>query len=503
MLALVAFMMMAMLGVTAMVVDVGRVYISYHELQASTDAAALAGGEAMGQPNSTSTTTDSAVDLYSSTTSDKNAYSNLSNVTTAVTLKCLTTLTADNIPCYGAGSYNAVQVTQTVNMPTTFAAIFGMSTVPLSATATAAMAGAATTPYNVAIILDATLSQTSTDDNCGSGVTEMQCELNGVQVLLENLLPCASELGTCTISNGQSANSVDRVALFTFPALTSTTASVNTSCTSPITKAWANKYGYANDPTYGYYSLYPQTVWPSIATAGAYTFPTPGATSYTPGTNPTYQVTPFLSDYRVSDTATTLNPNSLLYNALGVSSSCGGILPPNYDGNVGTYYAGVIYAAQSALINEQSLNPGSENVMIILSDGDATAPQSYGGFTGMPSPATSNGTYPSYNDECAQAVTAAKYASSTAATGGTKVYSIAYGAENSGCAADSPRISPCTTMQDMASNPAYFFSDYTQSGSGHDTNCVGTGATTTNLSQIFYDVYTSLSKARLIPNGTT
>ena len=503
MLVLVALMMTALLGVTAMVVDVGRMYVSYHQLQASTDAAALAGGEAMGQQNSTSATTQNAVNLYSSSPSDKNANSNLPNVQTSITLKCLTTLAAQNIPCYGAGSYNAVQVTQSLNMPTTFAAIFGTSSVPMAATSTAAMAGSATTPYNVAIILDATLSQNSTDDNCGTNVTEMQCELNGAQVLLQNLLPCATAVGTCSISNGQSANAVDRVALFTFPAISATTASVDTSCTSPPTASFANQNGYASNPSFGgYYSMMPQAAWTKWPTALAYSFPNAGATSYSPGTtstSPTYQVTPFLSDYRVSDTATTLNPNSQLYNALGVSSSCGGIATPNYDGDFGTYYAGVIYAAQSALVAQQSANPATENVMIILSDGNATAPRTNGNVTVMPSPATSSGSYPSWTNECAQAVTAAQYA---ARTGGTKVYAIAYGSETSGCTSDSSGITPCATMQAMASNPAYFFSDYLQSGSGANANCVGTGATTTNLSQIFYDVYTSLSKARLIPNST-
>lgn len=516
MMIMIALMMMATLGVTAFVIDVGRVSLSYHQLQASTDAAALAAGEALGQPGSTSTSTNAAGILYSSQSSDKNTFGSMSGVIATVTPYCSTTLensTTSPVPCLGAGSYNAVKVTQTVSVPTTFAALFGTKTVPLSATATAAMYGAPTTPYNVAIILDATLSQASTDDNCGTNVTEMTCELEGVQVLLQNLLPCATQTSNCSISNGVSTNSVDRVALFTFPALTVGTASVDTSCPTAITAqgAWTNGYQY--DPTYGYYSMVPETAWSGIPTATSYSFPTVGATSYSPATSPsttpTYQVTPFLSDYRISDTATTLNtgtsgvPASLLVKAIGGVSGCSGMLPPNFDGDIGTYYAGVIYAAQSALVAEQSANPGSQNVIILLSDGDATAPQSddfYGTTVyPMPSPATSNGTYPSWNNECHQAITAAQYA----ANQGTRIYAIAYGSENSGCASDSPGITPCSTMQNIASSASYFFSDYAQSGSGIDQNCIGTGATTTNLQKIFQDVYVSLSNARLIPNGTS
>ncbi len=51
-------------------------------------------------------------------------------------------------------------------------------------------------------------------------------------------------------------------------------------------------------------------------------------------------------------------------------AGCTGITAP---GGEGTYYAQVIYAAQAALVAQQTANPGSQNAMIILSDGNATA----------------------------------------------------------------------------------------------------------------------------------
>ncbi len=502
MLVMLAFMMMGVFGLFAVVIDVGRSFLDYHQLLASTDAAALAGGRALGQSGSTSSSTSSEVNTYSSANGGLNVYRNLTGVTVSTTLKCLTTLTNAGIPCFGAGSYNAVQVTQSVTVPTSFAAIFGTSSVPMSATATAGMAGGQTTPYNVAIILDATLSQTSQDDNCNT--TEMQCEMNGVQVLLQSLLPCPASAISCNISNGMSADSVDRVSLFTFPALSVGTASIDANCTTPIPSPTRNN-GYYYDSGFGNYVMMPTSPWSGVPTAVPYSYPTVGASSYqpasSPSSTPTYQVTGFLSDYRTSDTATTLNSNSLLVKALGGVSGCGGMLPANYDGDIGTYYAGVIYAAQSALTAELAAFPGSQNVIVLLSDGNANSPQSFSsnGVTvnPMPSPATSSGTYPSWVNECNQAVTAAQYAASQ----GTKVYSIAYGSESSGCTSDTTAITPCQTMQNIASSPSYFFSDYAQSGN-NNTNCVGTGATTTNLQQIFADIYTSFTAARLIPNGT-
>jgi hypothetical protein len=492
--------------VTGFVIDVGRVFIAYQTLVASTDAAALSGGQALAAQNSTVTSVTTAVDQFGSMTGQGNVSVNVPSAgTNAPTFLCLNSL---NIGCYGAGSYNALVVTQTATLPMTFGQFFGMSSVSLSATSTAAMAGAPPVPYNVAIILDASLSQTGPDTDCGTNVTEMYCEEQGVQILLKDLYPCAlTASGSCTITNGVAADAVDQVALFTFPALTTASVSVNTSCTSPITAAGARTNGYPNQSPYGYFSMEDETAWPTIATAAPYTFPTVGATSYSP-TGTTYQVTKFLSDYRTSDSTTTLNPNSDLVQAVGGVSGCGGMLPPNYDGDMGTYYAGVIYAAQSALIAQHAANPGTKNVIILLSDGNATAPrtESYNGYTvATMGTAGNSGTYPSYNDECAQAVTAAHWASTSSANNPapSRVYAIAYGAESSGCTADSPRISPCNTMKGIASSAGYFFSDYTQSGSGVDTGCQGTGATASNLNTIFGDIYVSLGVARLIPNGTT
>jgi hypothetical protein len=503
MLIMLAMISTTLFGLFALVIDVGRTYLTFHQLLASTDAAALAGGEALGQAGSTSSSTATAVNSYSSLAGGLNVYRNMSGVSITTTLKCLSTLANAGTPCYGAGSYNAVQVTQNVSMPTTFAATFGMTAVPVSFTATAAMAGAATTPYNVAIILDATLSQTSQDDNCGT--TEMTCEMNGVKVLLQSLLPCAASMTSCSFSNGMAENSVDRVSLFTFPALSMGTVSIDSSCTTPIPSPTVPN-GYKYNPIFGNYVMMPTTPWFGVPSAVPYSFPTVGATSYAPASsptsNPTYQVTGFVSDYRTSNTATTLNPNSALVKALGGVNGCGGMLPANYDGDIGTYYAGVLYAAQAALTAELTAYPGSQNVIILLSDGDANSPQTLisNGVTvhPMPTPATLSGTYPSWINECAQAVTAAQYATNQ----GTKVYSIAYGAEAIGCISDLLLISPCQTMQNIASSPSYFFSDYAQSGS-ININCVGTGATTTNLQQIFTDIYTSFTVARLIPNETT
>jgi hypothetical protein len=98
-------------------------------------------------------------------------------------------------------------------------------------------------------------------------------------------------------------------------------------------------------------------------------------------------------------------------------------------------------------------------------------------------------------------VIAAQYATNQ----GTKIYSIAYGSEPSGCASDTsagsyPNISPCQTMLDIASVPQFFYSDYLQSGS--NSNCIAPYQPDTNLSKIFADIANDLTFDRLIPNNT-
>jgi hypothetical protein len=183
-------------------------------------------------------------------------------------------------------------------------------------------------------------------------------------------------------------------------------------------------------------------------------------------------------------------------------------------GGDGTYYAGVIYAAVASLLAQQKANPGSQNALIIISDGDANASSSK-----MGSGLTTTGAYPSAKDECQQAVLAGQYASQL----GIHVYSIAYGSGATGCSTDSgdtnataggAAYNPCNTMSGIAagypdpSNPGKFlnagkfYSD--PSATGGDPSCVGTNDPAGGLNSAIPGIVSSLnSGSRLIPDGTT
>ena len=445
----IALMMVVLIGMTGLVVDVGRALYVYRELQASCDAAAMAGAAVLPSSSAVSTATQ-----YSSLSGNLNARATMPNVTMVSgypKVRCLSSLTAQGMACVAPANGNSITVKQQIALPMYFMSVLGIKTLNIAASSTSAMQGSNSVPYNVAIVVDTTGSMNTLDldSNCLS--TRIVCALNGVQTLLLNLSPCAASLSTCgTPTNGNYPTAVDRVAVFTFPGLSSTSqTTADTNC-----------------------GILPPVV-------GAYSYPT----------LPIYQIVSFTTDYRSSNTATTLTSTSYLSRAAGAPALCTGLKAPYTI--YGTYYAGVIYAAQAALLAQSNANTGTQNVMIILSDGDANAP-----WYALPGASSTSGTYPSSRNECQQAVIAAQAA--TAA--GTLVYTVAYGSASSGCSTDSSGITPCQTMQQMASYPQNFFSDYTATGG--TSSCVSAAQPTTNLNQIFTQIAGSLTVGRLIPDNT-
>ena len=485
----VAVMMFSLIGTCALTLDVGRVMVVHRQLQAATDSAALAGAQNM--PDGPYTT---VAQSYSAGSGNSNNSAGYTPGTAVVTPLCISFLKSQGLPCSGSPGANAIQVQQSASVPMLFAGLLGVKTLNISATSTAAMRGSKPLPYNVAVILDTTPSMDYSDTNCGSGMTQLTCAEQGAQQLLLNLAP-----------------SVDNVSLFTFPNVSTTTTSNDYDCTS-------------SNPTAGPYT-FPSTTAKTLSTMS---YTTGGTTVYE-----TYQITPFATDYRSNNQATSLTSTSNLVKAVGGKSGCQGM----QTGYENTYYAGAIYAAQAALIAEQNANPGTQNVIILLSDGNATAKESYpttsfncngtgyaaGAFapgcndmavnTQSTKVATSGGSYPSWVGECSQAVDAATYAKTYPgdSSNGTKIYAIAYGSpatsSSSNCGSDRSssashkNITPCLAMQDIATSPSTFFSDYYLPGS--DSGCQASGATNTitSLNNIFKTIAYDLTAVRLIPNG--
>lgn len=460
----VAVAMIVVLAMAGLVFDLGRTLVAHRKIQNSTDAAALAGGSELPDSSAASKATQ-----YSATAGNLNANTWLTGVTMVSgypRVLCLSTLAAQGIACASPAGGNAVQVKQQINFPMTFLRLIGINSVLLGAQATASATGAARAPYNISIIVDTTRSMNTIDSDTNCNTSRLNCALAGVQVLLQNLSPCAANLTTCgTATNGNYATAVDRVALYTFPGLSSAgQASLEYDC--------SNSY-----PTGSYYN------------EGANT-----PIGASPTKPPYYQIVNFSSDYKTSPNTTSLNTGSNLVRAVNGYPGCTGMQATI---GYGTYFAGVIYSAGYDLYYQGQSTPGTENVLIILGDGDANAPQRF-----MPYASTTSGTFASTKSECQQAVDMAQLAYRSY---GMRVYSIAYGATSlpapNGCSTDTNGITPCQTMQGMASRPEYFYSDYTATGGS--SSCVSASHSTTNLNQIFSMIANDLSSSRLVPDNTS
>lgn len=432
-----------LVGFAGLGVDCGYAYYVQNNLQASTDAAALAGAEMIN--SGTGGTAVSTASSYSSTGSGVNKFSNLT-VTMSAGYPLLKCLTSTGVSCSGPDSANAIEVEQQVVVPTYFAGLFGLRSWNISATSLASSKGGTPQPIDAEIILDTTASMNNIDPNCGLGTltTREACALAGVRTLLSELAPCSASLGSCgTITNGNVASPVDRVGLMVFPGVTN---SVQTQ--------------YETDCS---------------------TTPAPAIAKYS--ASPVYQVVPFSSDYRSSDSARSLSTGSnLVIAAKGGSMGCTQGL--SAVGGVGTYFADAITQAQSALSSDGRAT--ARKVIILLSDGAANASLA----NMLPGKAV---------NQCHAAIAAAQAA--TAA--GTWVYSISYGSSTatspSDCTTDAPVISSCSTMQQIASDSTKYFSD-TSGGSG---TCVSNANPITELSQIFAYIGVDASTARLLPLNTT
>jgi hypothetical protein len=518
-------------------VDVGRAYVVQSELQNAANASALAAATDAFYSSSTAAATTLAT-TYSTGSGDENASAFAGTATPTITPLCLKSLLPSGSSCTTSSSpVNAVQVKETATIPAYFMPLFGKKTLTVSAVATASMVGKPL-PWNVVIILDSTGSMSTTDNNCPGTPSEFQCAASALELMLSKLNPCPNGASGCTPDFN--------VALFTFPGVS--TASAGDEVCNPN-----------GTPTMMEFTL---------PKAGATSYTPVKYTSSSHGSwTGTYEVTygasdadtnGFVNDYYQVSASNNLNSSSSLVKALGGclkvitslpssnSIPAGGLAPAKGDSTSGigvTYYASVIYAAQAALTAEQNLNPNSKNAIIFLSDGQANmADGTYSGypsdtgafpdsgsFTASPSSSgysTLNGNgagyYPSATDECQQAIAAAQYA----AKQGTRVYGVAYGSEQTGCYTTPSgggantdtslvatgsnvsftlsQLTPCVTIENIASSMDYFYSDYNQSsgGGGVDAGCQATANSAVTLNDIGLAIAAKFQTPGLIPNNT-
>ena len=509
-----------MIGMGGLTVDVGRAYVVHAELQNYANAAVLAAAGLVYNTSSTNNATSEA-NTYSASSGDQNLNHTLGTVVTTVRPLCLNALQPSGTTCPSTNPPpNAVRVVEKTTVSTLFMRMLGVTQLNVAATATASMQGQAQ-PWNVAIIIDASGSMSTVDSNCGSNVTEFQCAMNGIQGMLASTNPCKAGATSCT-----NAAANFHVALFGFPEVSTASVTKENACSSYSTPSFLI---YALPSTTATGSYTPIEYWQNSNHSNTFT----GTYEVTLGASDA-DANGFVSDYYSPTGTNGLNTSSSIVKAITgcmkpisqAGSGTGGLNGTSTGGI--TYYASILYAAQQALKAEATLNTGTNNALIFLSDGQANVVAATADlptsstYTAVPSTAglntlTGTGYYPDTKDECQQAIIAAQ----SAAAAGTQVYSVAYGSEQTGCYSGDgntdttlltfsrplnatfsiSQLTPCITMENIASSLGNFYSDYNQSGSG--STCQDNSHTVSSLSDIFLSIAASFTQPRLIPNTAT
>jgi hypothetical protein len=450
-------------GVAGFTIDVGRAYSVRNELLTSTRSAGLAAAGYI--YNNTSGTLTDAVNEAAAVAA-LNPVPGLTTTTNAA-LVCRTSLQQAGWTCATNPVNNALLVTETVSMPTTFMRLFGIQFLTVSAQATASMAFAQ--EWNIAVIEDLTGSMANTDSNCKS-LSDFNCTLNGLQGFLAAANPCPPGASSCTTANANL-----RVALFGFPNLIYGALPTVNACSGA---------SYVEPQPFTILTLPLPTATSYVPLTYQYTYPLTATTTHTSTFTASYEMTygagdadanGFVSDYyQPSNTATGgLNPASSLvqgigYTGTGTKTGCmkldpdenslnGAVTPPAAGGpgvvgggsaddhNVGvivnttqvgegtTYLASVIYAANSALIAEQTWmqnvnHTTTKNAIIIQSDGGVNTQWIYfpqglvtqnPPATHQPTTAPWNGNFAGYNAPSPAKIPVGNICSGTPGTAGT------------------------------------------------------------------------------------
>ena len=428
-------------GMAAVGVDLGYVFYIKGRLQTAADLGALAAGKhLLSDTDANVVSTGSKIALLNLPAEWKTGGLNGAvNASVQVTTGCLTTAPFSSGDCtFAVSSKNAVRVTATATVPLLFASALGYNNAPL--TATSLVGSGNSPPLNIVLVMDTTASMDTNTTACGSTMTRQACAMKGVRGMLSTLWP-----------------SVAQISLMIYPGL----------------KSGYDKYEYC-------------------ATKGTI----PGIKASPPGIadyndSPNYTIVANSTDYRLNPTSIPpglINKDSNLVKAMGEpTSSCNGL---QNIGGAGTYYADVMTQAQAKLVADMAAlktgDPKPQNVIVILSDGDANS--------------TNGGT-----KQCQKAIDAADSASA-ATPDKTWVFSIAYNASTSlpisSCKTDSAKttsgqnMSACEAMKEIASDDSKFYSV--------DKTCnAGVNSGVTDLTTIFVAVATSLMKTRRVSEAIT
>jgi hypothetical protein len=172
--------LVVMLGCAAFAIDVGRAYYAKRQLQASVDAAALAGAQNLPDPASAM----ALAGEYGP--SGKNPPGGVENVQVSMSTRCL-----KSAP--GCAPANALVVEENASVPTKFARVLGIDNFNVHAKATAC-SPCGQKPLDVMLVLDRTGSMCDT-----AGCTDLNNAVQGIKTFLGEMDPEYDQVGLAVL----------------------------------------------------------------------------------------------------------------------------------------------------------------------------------------------------------------------------------------------------------------------------------------------------------------
>jgi Flp pilus assembly protein TadG len=192
-LVLATILMVLLIAFTGFAIDVGHAYLVQRQLQAATDAAALAG--ALELPDS-ARAKQVAADFGPEPTKRNTLRSN-DNATINVQTKCVTSVPTGCTPANG--QVNAISVDSSSNVKTVFAKVIGFDSFTVKARATAC-SPCSVKPLDVMIVFDRTGSMCQfSDGSSDPACTDLRNARDGIDTFLRLMNPQFHHVGLAVL----------------------------------------------------------------------------------------------------------------------------------------------------------------------------------------------------------------------------------------------------------------------------------------------------------------
>jgi hypothetical protein len=195
-LIIVVVFLVVLLGIAALVLDVGHAYLAQRRMQASVDAAALAGAD--GLPTIGAAT--AIADTYGA--GGANSPEGVDDVQMDVSTSCIASAP-------GCSPANAVTVTESATIPTVFGKVLGIDSFKVHASATAC-SPCGTKPLDIMLVLDRTGSMCTTDTGADDHpeCTDMSNARSGLQAFMKFMDPTLDRVGFAVLPPAKNPNDV-------------------------------------------------------------------------------------------------------------------------------------------------------------------------------------------------------------------------------------------------------------------------------------------------------